>query len=44
MSLSAQLRAMRSAYAEQPNEVTRYQVVRIETLIRQWAPESAIAS
>ena len=38
LSLDAALRSFRSAYADQPNEQTRYQLVRLEQLIHQWAP------
>lgn len=38
LSLDAELSSLRSAYSEQPNEQTRYQLVRLEQLIHQWAP------
>jgi len=38
LSLDAELSSLRSAYSEQPNEQTRYQLVRLEQLIQQWAP------
>ena len=44
LSLDAALRSFRSAYADQPNEQTRYQVVRMESLIQQWAPQRGLAS
>ena len=44
LSLDAALSAFRSAYADQPNEQTRYQVVRMESLIQQWAPQRGLAS
>lgn len=43
LSLSAELTILQNAYAERPNEQTRYQVVRLESLIQQWAPQRAIA-
>ncbi|MCP9805313.1 hypothetical protein KBY71_02105 [Cyanobium sp. T1B-Tous] len=39
LSLDAELCSLRSAYSQQPNEQTRYQLVRLEQLINQWAPE-----
>ena len=36
--LDAELDQPRSAYIQQPNEQTRYQLVRLEQLIHQWAP------
>jgi len=44
LSLDAALQGFRSAYADQPNEQTRYQVVRMESLIQQWAPQRGLAS
>lgn len=38
LSLDAELDNLRSAYSQQPNEQTRYQLVRLEQLIHQWAP------
>ena len=38
LSLDAELDHLRSAYIQQPNEQTRYQLVRLEQLIQQWAP------
>ena len=38
LSLDAELDHLRSAYIHQPNEQTRYQLVRLEQLIHQWAP------
>jgi hypothetical protein len=37
-ALEAQLQALRDQYDHSPNEQTRYQLVRIEQLIVQWAP------
>jgi hypothetical protein len=44
MSLDAKLDSLRSAYSQQPNEQTRYQLVRLEQLIHQWAPSHATAN
>lgn len=38
LSLDAELSSLRNAYSQQPNEQTRYQLVRLEQLIHQWAP------
>ncbi|MBD2422118.1 hypothetical protein [Cyanobium sp. FACHB-13342] len=38
LSLDAELSSLRSAYSQQPNEQTRYQLVRLEQLINQWVP------
>jgi len=38
LSLDAELSSLRSAYSQQPNEQTRYQLVRLEELIHQWVP------
>ncbi|MEB3326193.1 MAG: hypothetical protein VKI39_00630 [Synechococcus sp.] len=38
LSLDAELNHLRSAYHQQPNEQNRYQLVRLEQLIHQWAP------
>ena len=38
LSLDAKLNHLRSAYSQQPNEQNRYQLVRLEQLIHQWAP------
>jgi hypothetical protein len=37
-ALEGQLEELRRQYVSQPNEHTRYQLVRLEQLIRQWAP------
>ena len=39
IALDAELQALRDAYSRNPNEHTRYHLVRLESLIRQWAPE-----
>ena len=44
LSLDAALRSFRSAYEDQPNEQTRYHVVRMESLIEQWAPHRGLAN
>ena len=44
LSLDAALQGFRIAYADQPNEQTRYQLVRMESLIQQWAPQRGLAS
>ena len=44
LSLDAELSSLRSAYENQPNEQTRYQVARLESLIEQWAPQRAKAA
>lgn len=38
-ALDAELQSLRDAYSREPNEHTRYKVVRLESLIRQWAPD-----
>ena len=43
LSLDAALSSFLSTYADQPNEQTRYQVVRMESLIQQWAPQRGLA-
>lgn len=40
-SLGAQLEELRQAYAHNPSEQNRYQLVRLENLIQQWAPDQA---
>jgi hypothetical protein len=40
-SLGAQLAELRRAYAHEPSEQNRYHLVRLESLIQQWAPEQA---
>jgi hypothetical protein len=37
-ALDSRLQALRSSYLDQPNEQTRYQLVRQEQLIAQWVP------
>jgi hypothetical protein len=37
-SLAVQLKALQEQYDRSPNEQTRYQLVRLEQLIAQWAP------
>jgi len=38
ISLEAQLTELQRAYDSQPDEFSRYQLARLESLIRQWAP------
>lgn len=38
-ALDSQLQALRSLYLDQPNEATRYRLVRHEQLMAQWIPE-----
>lgn len=40
-ALEGQLEDLKRQYASQPNEQTRYQLVRLEELIRQWVPTRA---
>ncbi|MEB3171714.1 MAG: hypothetical protein VKK43_10145 [Synechococcaceae cyanobacterium] len=40
-SLGAQLEELRQAYAHEPSEQNRYHLVRLESLIQQWAPDQA---
>ena len=44
LSLDAELSSLRSAYENHPNEQTRYQVARLESLIEQWAPQRSKAA
>lgn len=37
-SMALRLDDLRERYRSQPNELTRYQLVRCEQLIAQWAP------
>lgn len=39
IALEARLAELQGAYDAQPNEFSRYQLARLETLIRQWAPD-----
>ncbi len=43
-SMELRLQDLRSSYRCQPNEHTRYQLVRHEQLIAQWAPVRVLAS
>ncbi|MFO7629536.1 MAG: hypothetical protein R6W06_08490 [Prochlorococcaceae cyanobacterium] len=43
-SLDSELQELRRQYASQPNELTRYQLVRLEQLICQWVPSRAAAA
>lgn len=42
-ALEAELELLRREYCSQPSEQTRYQLVRHEQLIAQWAPERSLA-
>ena len=44
VALEQRLRDLRDRYRGQPNEHTRYQLVRQEQLIAQWAPFRSLAS
>ncbi len=37
-ALNAEWQSLRDAYRQSPNEHTRYQLTRLESLISQWAP------
>lgn len=39
IALEARLAELQEAYEAQPNEFSRYQLARLETVIQQWAPE-----
>ncbi|MFM7086279.1 MAG: hypothetical protein ACKOXO_04715 [Cyanobium sp.] len=41
-ALRQQLDALRHQYRQQPNEISRYQLVRHEQLIAQWAPRQDV--
>lgn len=41
-ALEAELEVLRREYRRQPTEQTRYQLVRHEQLIAQWAPERSL--
>ena len=38
-ALDAERQNLRLAYQQSPNEQTRYQLTRLESLIAQWAPD-----
>ncbi len=38
-ALDAEWQSLRLAYQQSPNEQTRYQLTRLESLIAQWAPD-----
>jgi hypothetical protein len=42
-ALDAERETLERAYRQQPNELTRYQLVRLESLIAQWAPQRAFS-
>jgi hypothetical protein len=39
IALEARLAELQDAYDAHPNDFTRYQLTRLESLIRQWAPD-----
>ncbi len=39
IALEARLAELQVAYDAHPNEFSRYQLARLETTIRQWAPD-----
>jgi hypothetical protein len=43
-SLTRRLGDLRETYRHEPNEHTRYQLVRYEQLIAQWAPDALRAA
>ena len=43
-AFDAQWHNLRAAYQQSPNEHTRYQLTRLESLIAQWAPERLVRS
>ena len=43
-ALDAEREALQATYSREPNEHNRYQLVRLETLIAQWAPQRALAN
>jgi hypothetical protein len=44
LSMQTELTSLRDVYRRQPDEQSRYQVVRLERLIDQWAPGRLRAS
>ncbi|MBM5824731.1 MAG: hypothetical protein FJ054_05075 [Cyanobacteria bacterium M_surface_10_m2_119] len=43
-ALDAEREALQATYRREPNEHNRYQLVRLESLIAQWAPQRAAAN
>lgn len=43
LALQSELRSLRDAYLQQPDEQTRYRLVRLERLIAQWAPQAVLS-
>jgi hypothetical protein len=43
-ALDAERQSLLDAYSRDPNEHSRYQLVRLEALIAQWAPQRAMAT
>lgn len=44
LSLLSRLNQVRESYRQQPDETTRYQMVRTEELIRRWLPQLPLSS
>ena len=44
LALLARLSQVRETYRLQPDETTRYQMVRMEELIRRWLPQLPLSS
>ena len=42
-ALDAELETLQETYTREPNEHNRYQLVRLESLIAQWAPQRVAA-
>ncbi|MEB3354300.1 MAG: hypothetical protein VKM34_08710 [Cyanobacteriota bacterium] len=42
-ALDAELETLQETYSREPNEHNRYQLVRLESLIAQWAPQRVAA-
>jgi hypothetical protein len=44
LSLKHRLDALRDQYQRDPNDQSRYQLVRLEQLLAQWAPDAVLIS
>ena len=44
IALETRLQALKDQYSQEPNEQSRYALVRHEQLLAQWAPQSLLAS
>jgi hypothetical protein len=44
LAMLARLSQVRESYRRQPDETTRYQMVRTEELIRRWLPQLPLSS